>query len=146
MQVASRSKKKGRGCEKNASRGACASAHAGECAHGLCEATHCPDWALDRCLIGRFGDEQISWYRHENVMTADATAPAATADELEDDAYGEKQIDSKSENRKQQRTCSFREFMCGYEDGGKAIKGYHQVALEFFKHRQVHVALILISC
>ena len=34
---------------------------------------------------------------------------------------------------KVKRACSFRDFLCGYEDNGKHIKGYHEVALEFIK-------------
>ena len=53
----------------------------------------------------------------------------------EDDGYGEQQTSAKSENMKVKRACSFRDFLCGYEDNGKHIKGYHEVALEFIKHR-----------
>ena len=110
-----------------------------KCTHGLCSGTHCPDWGLDGCLLANneIAAKEITWYRHEDVPVSSSTQPAAAVPDDDNDGYGETQTDEKSENRKRRRTCSFRDFLCGYEDNGKYIKGYHQVALEFFKHRQV---------
>jgi hypothetical protein len=80
-------------------------------------------------------EKSIIWHRHENVVTGKASLPTEDDD---DDGYGEPQVGAKSESMKVKRTCSFREFLCGYVDDGKQIKGYHEVALDFFKHRSVH--------
>ena len=46
-----------------------------------------------------------------------------------------------SENRKVRHECSFKEFLIGYEESiegkPKQVKGYHDVSLAFFKHRQI---------
>jgi hypothetical protein len=66
----------------------------------------------------------ITWHRHENVSTGEASFPTEGD---EDDGYGEQQTSAKGENMKVKRACSFRDFLCGYEDNGKHIKGYPRV-------------------
>ena len=53
--------------------------------------------------------------------------PLPTTEGDEGDGYGEQQTSAKSENMEVERACSFRDFLCGYEDNGKHIKGYPRV-------------------